>query len=98
LRSRIYSVKDLRPRQIHVPTRCSRNSSHRCYPFVESVFEGAMVQPSIHDCLVYIVEGRHTYHFHIFFKCHFRLLVNQAVHPTNGMAFCGDVLVMRVGQ
>ncbi|KAF8573979.1 hypothetical protein K439DRAFT_1373777, partial [Ramaria rubella] len=96
--SRIYSVKDLRPRQIHVPMRCSSNSSRRRYPFVESVFEGAVVQPYIHDCLVYVVEGRHTYHFRIFFKRHCRLLVNQAVHPTNGMAFRGDVLVMRVGQ
>ncbi|KAF8575250.1 hypothetical protein K439DRAFT_1370369 [Ramaria rubella] len=96
--SRIYSAKDLRPWQIHVPTCCSSNSSCRHYPFVESIFEGAVVQPYIHDCLVYVIKGRHTYHFCIFFKSHFHLLVNQAAHPTNGMAFHGDVLVMRVGQ
>ena len=67
------------------------------YPVPKSVFDDPTMQPYIHDCLVHVHEGEHTYQFRIFFKCHCRLCVNQTMHISDGHPFRGDALVMRVG-
>ncbi|KAF8219168.1 hypothetical protein L208DRAFT_1039113, partial [Tricholoma matsutake] len=79
------------------------------YPYVESVFEGAVLQPCIHDCTITVHEGHSSYHFSVFFKRHCQLQPNQSLHcfwgarNTGGkVAFTSlfdcDVVVMRIGS
>ena len=69
LRSRLYSTVAYKPRQVLVTSRHSAVSRYTYhYPYVESMFEDAVLQPYIHDCLVTVHEGRHTYRFSVFFK------------------------------
>ncbi|KAF8583152.1 hypothetical protein K439DRAFT_1349393 [Ramaria rubella] len=72
------------------------------YPFAESVLQDAALQPYVHDCLVRVNEGEHTYTFHMFFKHHCCLRINmslseQASLENNLMAIQGDIVVMRIG-
>lgn len=76
--------------QITVAAGCD---DYAHYPFTESVLDHARLQPYIHDCVVDISEGRHTYSYIIFFKRHRRLPLNCSL----GSLFRGDVVVMRLG-
>jgi hypothetical protein len=68
------------------------------YPFAESVLQDAALQPYVHDCVVRVNEGPHTYNFRVFFKRHCRLRLNMSLSkqsvPTN---FRGDIVVMKIG-
>ncbi|KAF8224623.1 hypothetical protein L208DRAFT_1310127, partial [Tricholoma matsutake] len=68
------------------------------YPYVESVFEGAVLQPYIHDCTITVHEGHHSYCLSVFFKRHCRLQPNQSLHCLWGASHRGDVVVMRIGS
>jgi hypothetical protein len=65
---------------------------------VESVFEDAVLQPYVHDCMVTVHEGRHIYQFSVFFKRHCHLRLNQSLHRLGGSSHHGDVVVMRIGS
>lgn len=97
IQSRLYSATCSKARQVKVPTCCVIRAPDR-FPLPECVFEDAIIQPYIHDCLVRVYEGRHVYHFRIFFKRHRHLHVNQSLRRLSAsLIFCGDVLVMRAG-
>jgi len=75
------------------------------YPFAESVLGGSCIQAYIHNCLVEVREGRHTYYFSVFFKRHCMLPINNCLdHLREGAEdmdiepFRGDILVMRVAS
>ncbi|KAF8592422.1 hypothetical protein K439DRAFT_1261803, partial [Ramaria rubella] len=93
LRSHLYSASEPKSRQVTVPTRCITHMSAVCYPFTESVFEGTILQPYIHDCVVRVQEGPHISRFRIFFKCHCWLPVNQTLLKGKNIAFRRDTVV-----
>ena len=69
LQCRLYSTSCHRPRQVEMLTRCadaSRGSLH--FPVAETLLQGAVLQPYIHNCQVIVYEGRHTYQYCVFFK------------------------------
>ncbi len=72
-------------RIVKIPTRCAQSER---YPFVESVFDHAVVQPYIHDCTLRVREGGCWTSFLLFFKRHCRLPRNQGV-------LRGNLLMMR---
>ncbi|KAI6116971.1 hypothetical protein EDD17DRAFT_1416939, partial [Pisolithus thermaeus] len=89
LRCRLYSASCCRPRQVAMLTRCASLSLNAIrYPVAESVLQDAALQPYVHNCQITVHEGRHTYHYCIFFKRHCRLRAN----PMLGK-FRGDVVV-----
>ncbi|KAI6030223.1 hypothetical protein EDC04DRAFT_2516467, partial [Pisolithus marmoratus] len=93
LRCRLYSASCCRPRQVMMLTRCaslSRNAT--CYPVAESMLQDAVLQLYVHNCQIAVHEGRHTYHYCIFFKWHCRLRANAMLDK-----FQGDVVVMKIG-
>jgi hypothetical protein len=92
LRGRLYSVARSRPVQVSIPTRCAAQNSRR-YPYIEALFDGAAIQPYIHDCTVTIHEGQQTHHFVAFFKRHCRLTRNRSFASTAN--FRGDCVVIR---
>lgn len=63
------------------------------------MLDEAILQPYVHDCVMNVSEGRHTYNFCIFFKRHCRLKANNLLMKKlrSGGVFRGDVLVMRLG-
>lgn len=86
-----------KPRQVMMTTRCANVSRTAArFPFAESLFQDARVQPYIHSCFVTVYEGRHIYRFCIFFKRHCRLPPNLLLGGTEN-DFRGDAVVMRVG-
>lgn len=85
-----------KPFQVVVPTHCTAHASQ--YPVLEGILDGTRTQAYIHDCLIRVYEGNHTYQFRIFFKRHSFLPANRSIlHGSQGHAFRGDALVMRVG-
>ncbi|KAF8572910.1 hypothetical protein K439DRAFT_1377055, partial [Ramaria rubella] len=72
----LYSASEPKSHQVAIPTRCITHMSAVHYPFAEIIFEGTILQPYIHDCVVCVQEGPHIYRFRIFFKHHCWLLVN----------------------
>ncbi|KAI6028173.1 hypothetical protein EDC04DRAFT_2927035, partial [Pisolithus marmoratus] len=62
------------------------------YPVAESVLQDAVLQLYVHNCQITVHEGRHTYHYCIFFKWHCRLRANAMLDK-----FQGDVVVMKIG-
>ena len=60
--ARLY-VSDHRPCQVLVPTWCKfpLRAVGPCFPLMESILEDAKIQPYIHDCIVNVIEGAHTY-------------------------------------
>src|ERR1700685_2991415 len=97
IRCRLYSATCTRACQVKVPTSCVAQATNR-YPLPESVFDDATMQSYIHDCLVRVHEGKHAYHFRVFFKRHCHLRINQSLRWfSKGHTFRGDALVMRVG-
>ncbi|KAG1778101.1 hypothetical protein EV702DRAFT_968547, partial [Suillus placidus] len=94
---RLYSTLWNRPRQVMMLTQCSGHScSAQRFPVPESLFEEATVQPYVHNCFVTVHEGRHTYHFCIFFKWHVHLRTNSPLSSGNHQ-FQGDIVVTRIG-
>jgi hypothetical protein len=92
----LYPVATNKPRQILLSARGVASRAGSCnYPFVESAFQDATIQPYIHDCTVRVHEGKHAYLLRIFFKRHCRLPLNQAL-PGN-RTFRGDAVVVRAG-
>lgn len=78
-------------------TRCTNTSrTAPRFPFIESLFQDVRLQSYIHNCLVTVHEGRHTYRFCVFFKRHCRLPRNLLLGIAEN-DFRGDVVVMRVG-
>ena len=67
--ARLY-VSDHRPCQVLVPKWCKfpLRAAGPCFPLMESVPEGTKIQPYVHDCVMNVIEGAHTYQFHIFYK------------------------------
>src|ERR1700735_3108559 len=65
IRCRLYSATCTRACQVKVPTSCVAQATNR-YPLPESVFNDAIMQSYIHDCLVCVHEGKHAYHFRVF--------------------------------
>jgi hypothetical protein len=56
------------------------------------------IQPHIHDCIVNVQEGQHTYRYRVFFKRHRRLRFNQSSPLRAGRnTLRGDIVVMRMG-
>lgn len=98
IRSRLYSTVGLRPMQVTVRARCANRTRHATrYPFAESVFEDAAVQPYIHNCIVKVHEGCNMYRFMIFFKRHCNLRLNKTLSTLSTRClFRGDIVVMRV--
>jgi hypothetical protein len=85
-----------KPFQVVVPTYCTAHTTR--HPVPEGIFDGTRTQPYLHDCLIRVHEGSHTYQFRIFFKRHCFLPVNKSVRcGSQGHVFRGDALVMRVG-
>lgn len=99
LRCRSYPLVRSRPCQIVVNTRCiaPANRAHHRYPFAESVFNDATIQPYIHNCTVSIQEGKQVNRFCVFFKRHCRLPLNKSIPGLSDVQFRGDAIVMRVG-
>ena len=60
--ARLY-VSDHRPCQVLVPTWCKfpPGAVGPCFPLMESILEDAKIQPYIHDFIVNVIEGAHTY-------------------------------------
>jgi hypothetical protein len=63
------------------------------------------MQAYIHNCLVEVREGGHTYYFSVFFKRHCMLPINNCLdrlrdgaEDMNIKPFRGDILVMRVAS
>ena len=71
IRARLYA-SDRRPCQVLVPTWCKfpLRAVRPCFPYVESMLEDAKIQSYIHDCIVNMIEGAHTYQFCILYKQH----------------------------
>ncbi|KAG6369654.1 hypothetical protein JVT61DRAFT_14153 [Boletus reticuloceps] len=63
----------------------------------ETLLQEAALQPYIHDCQITVHEGRHTYHYHVFFKRHCRLHTNTMLSDGDDH-FRGDVAIMRIGS
>ena len=84
IQSCLYSATCSKARQVKVPTccviPCCIIHAPDWFPLPKCVFKDAIIQPYIHNCLVCVYEGRHVYHFRIFFKCHLHLHVNQSLH------------------
>ena len=59
---RLYA-SDCGPCQVLVPTQCKfpPRAVGLCFPYTESILEDAKIQPYIHDCIVNVIEGAHTY-------------------------------------
>jgi hypothetical protein len=56
------------------------------------------IQPHIHDCIVNVQEGQHTYRYRVFFKRHRRLRFNWSLPLRAGRdTLRGDIVVMRMG-
>ncbi|KAI6102802.1 hypothetical protein F5141DRAFT_963843, partial [Pisolithus sp. B1] len=66
------------------------------FPIAESLFQESCLQPYIHNCEVTVIEGQHTYCFHVFFKQHCCLHQNLLLSRDNS-EFRGDAVIMRVG-
>jgi hypothetical protein len=102
IHSRLYSAVNSMPQKVAVPARYAEatNKANR-YPYVECPFEGAILQPYVHDCVVHVREGKNTHQFAVFFKRHCRLKVNTLLSvgrvSEERMVFRGNVLVMRLG-
>ncbi|KAJ7039718.1 hypothetical protein C8F04DRAFT_1254546 [Mycena alexandri] len=62
-------------------------------PGVDSVLDGGILQPHIHDIGIVLRHGRRTSHFRVYFKRHTYLPANGNFHNIKG-----DVLVMRVAS
>jgi hypothetical protein len=88
----------LKPSQIIISTRCSPDPTHERYPFAESAFSCAKLQPYVHDVKVVVQEGAHDYCYRVFFKRHCRLLTNTSLMKLDpNSTFRGDAIVMRIG-
>ena len=97
IRARLYA-SDRRPCQVLVPTWCKfppRAVGPR-FPYAESMLEDAKIQPYVHDCIVNVIEGAHTYRFRVFYKRHARLRANNHLPMTDGVSMRGSMFVMRV--
>ena len=85
---------------VFVKTR-QRNATdfHGRYPFAENLISFQRLQPYVHNCLVILAEGPHTYKFMVFFKRHVLLPQNDCLHKlANGPTILrSDVVVMSVG-
>jgi hypothetical protein len=85
--------------QTVISTRCSPNPARQRFPFAESVFSSATLQPYIHDVEVAVQEHSHTYRYRVFFKRHCRLQANASLMALDPeLTFKGDAMVMRVGS
>lgn len=80
---------------ISIPTCCTHASDTR-YLLAESLFEGAALQPYIHNCSIKIVEGRNVSHFQIFFKQHCHLRQNMTA-ITSRASMRGNMVIMHEG-
>ncbi|KAF8957896.1 hypothetical protein BDZ97DRAFT_1924155 [Flammula alnicola] len=101
LRARLYPASSRRPRQILVNTRQpSAQRSMKRYPFAENHLGESVLQPWVHNCVVTVQEGRHTYRYMIFFKRHRLFGPSQCLQTlSNGQPsfLRSDVVVMRIG-
>ncbi|KAI6146004.1 hypothetical protein BKA82DRAFT_3925051, partial [Pisolithus tinctorius] len=93
LRCRLYSTSRDRPQQVMMLMHCTGTSrASLCFPFVETLFQEAALQPYVHNCQVTVHEGRSTYHYCVFFKRHCRLQENAILSKVDD-PFRGDVIV-----
>jgi hypothetical protein len=98
LRGRIYPTHQDRPSGVSISTRCSSHPTRERYPFAESLFNEATLQPYIHDIKVEVVERGNRYLYQVFVKRHCRLLRSLSLfHLDNDSNFRGDAVVMRIG-
>ena len=97
IRARLYA-SDRRPCQVLVPTWCKfpPRAVGPHFPYTESMLEDAKIQPYVHDCIMNMIEGAHTYRFHVFYKRHARLRANNHLPMTDGVSMRGSMFVMRV--
>ncbi|KAJ7207283.1 hypothetical protein B0H12DRAFT_1243168 [Mycena haematopus] len=93
LRSRLYPTWSSSPSTVTVHTRCrSVDPQDTRFACVESVLDGAGVQPHVHDVCIILKHGRRTTHFRAFFKRHVHLPHNTYLNIK------GDLLIMRVAS
>jgi hypothetical protein len=63
---------------------------------VESVLGGAPLQCHVHDCVVRVYDGQHSFTYDVYFKRHKSLPVNRSIRAVVDQdRMRGDVLVMR---
>lgn len=94
LRCRFYGAVDQRPKLLHL--RQPKNQYH----FSQTITDGPNI--AMHNCLVSVVDGQHTYQYQVFFRRNARLQKNQAIltllkgvrRPTK---IRGNIIVMRIG-
>lgn len=66
---------------------------------VEEVMGGIRTQPYVHDVIVTVIRGQHSYRFNIFMKNHRLLPINSTISAlVPGSQWNGDVLVMKMGR
>ena len=96
LRSKLYSTKDICPRNVLTPVRFDNKKQ---YLFAEGMLDDSKTQAYVHDCTVHVCEGPYVYRYRVFFKRHSLLDVNATIASIaqNSVApFRGDILVMRL--
>ena len=97
-RSKLYSVRDVRPRTVMTPVRFDSSNQ---YPFAEGMLDDSRTQAYVHDCTVDVREGLFVYRYRVFFKRHCLLSVNSTIQSISQNCitpFRGDILVMRVSM
>jgi hypothetical protein len=71
----------------------------RRFPVAESVLDGASLQSHVHDCLVFVDDGQHSFSYDVFYKRHKFLPINSSIPDVDDAdRMRGDVLVMRRGR
>ena len=60
--ARLYA-SNCRPCQVLVPTQCKfpLRAVGLHFPYTESILEDVKIQPYVHDCIMNVIEGTHTY-------------------------------------
>ena len=96
LRSKLYSTKDICPRNVLTPVHFDNKKQ---YPFAEGMLDDSKTQAYVHDCTVHVCEGPYVYRYRVFFKRHSLLDVNATIASIaqNSVApFRRDILVMQL--
>lgn len=93
--SRLYASDIGQPKFVPVPTQETPTTR---FPLLENHLMGLPIQPFIHDCLVFVRDGRRSHKFRIFCKNHCSLPINSTIESLGNARWHGDIIVMRVGQ
>ena len=91
LRSKLYSTKDICPRNVLTPVRFNNKKRYR---FAEGMLDDSKTQAYVHNCTVHVCEGPYVYQYRVFFKRHSLLDVNATIASV--APFHGDILVMQL--